>query len=119
MAHHPRMTIPLDIPDVRVLRTEQTKVGEYIVTVESTMTTTPCRRCGRILTDLHGLDDPRQLRHLAIFGGPVSIQIRPKRFRCWHGDGHPTTTQLLEWYDPTALHTKAYERHLIIVRSRM
>jgi transposase len=114
MAHHPRMTIPLDIPDVRVLRTEQTKVGEYIVTVESTITTTPCRRCGRILTDLHGFDDPRQLRHLSIFGAPVYIQIRPKRFRCWHCDGHPTTTQPLDWYDPHALHTKAYERHLIV-----
>jgi transposase len=114
MATGPRIAIPLDIPDVRVLRTEQTKAGEFILTVESTITTTPCRRCGRILTDLHGLDDPRQLRHLAIFGGPVSIQIRPKRFRCWHCAGHPTTTQELDWYDPRALHTKAYERQLIV-----
>jgi transposase len=114
MAHGPRITIPLDIPDVRVLRTEQTKAGEYIVTIESTITTTPCRRCGRMLTDMHGFDDARQLRHLAIFGCPVYLQIRPKRFRCWHCDGHPTTTQQLEWYDPHALHTKAYERHLIV-----
>lgn len=114
MAHGSRITIPLDIPDIRVLRTEQTKTGEYILSVESTLTSTPCRRCGRMLTDLHGYDAPRQLRHLAIFGCPVYIHIRPKRFRCWQCEGHPTTTQVLEWYDPQALHTKAYERHLIV-----
>lgn len=25
-----------------------------------------------------------------------------------------TTTQQLDWYDPNALHTKAYERHLLL-----
>jgi hypothetical protein len=42
MGNGPRIAIPLDIPDVRVLRTEQTKAGEYILTVESTITTTLC-----------------------------------------------------------------------------
>ena len=114
MASGPRITIPLDIPDVRVLKTERTPEGEYIVTVESTVTTTPCRRCGRILTEVHGLDEPRRLRHLAIFGSPVYIQIRPKRFRCLVCDGPSTTTQRLDWYDAQACHTKAYERHLIV-----
>jgi transposase len=44
----------------------------------------------------------------------VYLRIRPKRFRCPYCDDHPTTTQELDWYDPNALHTKAYERHLII-----
>jgi transposase len=114
MGNGPRIAIPLDIPDVRVLRTEQTKAGEYILTVESTITTTLCRRCGRVLTELHGRDEPRRLRHLSIFGAPVYIQIHPKRFRCRHCEGQPTTTQQLDWYDPQALHTKAYERHLIV-----
>jgi transposase len=68
-----------------------------------------------VLTELHGCDEPRLLRHLSIFGVPVYIQIAPKRFRCRHCDGQPTTTQQLDWYDPPALHTKAYERHLIVV----
>jgi transposase len=42
------------------------------------------------------------------------MRIRPKRFRCPFCDDPPTTTQTLDWYDPKALHTKAYERHLIV-----
>ena len=47
MAKEPFISIPLDIPDVRVLRTDLTQAGEYILTIESTLTSTTCRRCGR------------------------------------------------------------------------
>ena len=114
MSKHPLISIPLDIPDVRVLQTELTKDGELILTVESTLTTTTCRRCGRTITERHGLDEPRRLRHLPILGRVVYLRIRPKRFQCPWCDDHPTTTQQLDWYDPKALHTKAYERHLIL-----
>jgi transposase len=114
MSKHPLISIPLDIPDVRVLQTELTKDGELILTIESTLTTTTCRRCGRTITERHGLDEPRQLRHLPILGRIVYLRIRPKRFQCPWCAGHPTTTQQLDWYDPNALHTKAYERHLIL-----
>jgi transposase len=114
MPKQPFISIPLDIPDVRVLQTELTKDGEFILTVESTLMHTTCRRCGRTITERHGLDEPRLLRHLPILGHVVYLRIRPKRFRCPFCDGHPTTTQQLDWYDPNALHTKAYERHLIV-----
>ena len=114
MSKHPLISIPLDIPDVRVLQTELTKDGELILTLESTLTTTTCRRCGRTITERHGLDEPRQLRHLPILGRIVYLRIRPKRFQCPWCAGHPTTTQPLDWYDPQARHTKAYERHLIL-----
>jgi len=114
MPKHPLISIPLDIPDVRVLQTELTKTGELILTVESTLTSTNCRRCGHIITTRHGVDEPRLLRHLSILGRVVYLRIRPKRFRCPFCDDHPTTTQTLDWYDPKALHTKAYERHLIV-----
>jgi transposase len=114
MPKPPLISIPLDIPDVRVLQTEITKEGELILTVESTLSSTSCRRCGRTITERHGLDEPRLLRHLPILGRVVYLCIRPKRFRCPFCDGHPTTTQQLSWYDPNALHTKAYERHLIL-----
>jgi transposase len=114
MPKHPLVSIPLDIPDVRVLQTELTKDGELILTVESTLTSTTCRRCGRTITERHGVDEPRLLRHLPILGRVVYLRIRPKRFRCPFCDDHPTTTQQLDWYDPNALHTKAYERHLIL-----
>jgi transposase len=114
MPKHPLISIPLDIPDVRVLQTELTKAGELILTVESTLMSTSCRRCGRAITEPHGMDKPRLLRHLPILGRVVYLRIRPKRFRCPWCDDHPTTTQTLDWYDPNALHTKAYERHLIV-----
>ena len=114
MAKPPLISIPLDIPDVRVLQTELTKHGELILTVASTITSTPCRRCGRTLTESHGVDEPRLLRHLPILGRVVYLRIRPKRFRCPWCDDHPTTTQRLDWYDPNALHTHAYERLLIL-----
>src|SRR4026208_855214 len=108
------ISIPLDIPDVRVLQTELTKAGELILTVESTLSSTISRRCGRTISERHGVDDPRLLRHLPSFGRVVYLRIRPKRFRCSYCDDHPTTTQTLDWYDSKALHTKAYERHLMV-----
>jgi transposase len=114
MPQQPFISIPLDIPDIRVLQTDLTKAGEFILTVESTLTSTTCRRCGRTISEQHGTDQPRLLRHLPILGHPVYLRIRPKRFRCPWCDDHPTTTQQLDWYDSNALHTKAYERHLIV-----
>jgi transposase len=114
MPQQPLISIPLDIPDVRVLQTDLTAAGEFILTVETTLMTTTCQRCGRPISDQHGLDAPRLLRHLPILGRPVYVRIRPKRFRCPFCDGQPTTTQQPDWYDPKALDTKVYERHLIV-----
>jgi hypothetical protein len=46
-----QVTVPLDIPDVRVLKTEINKVGELIITIESTKEGTLCRQCGRAVND--------------------------------------------------------------------
>jgi transposase len=115
MPQQPFISIPLDIPDIGVLQTDLTAAGEFILTVESTLTSTKCRRCGCVISDLHGLDQPRLLRHLPILGHPLYLRIRPKRFRCLFCDGQPTTTQQLDWYDPNAIHTLPYERHLIVL----
>ena len=114
MPQHSFISIPLDIPNIRVTKTEITKSGDLLLTVESLLTSTTCRRCGQTITSRHGYDEPRDLRHLPILGRPVYLRLRPKRFRCPHCDGQPTTTQQLDWYDPQALHTKAYEQHLLV-----
>src|SRR5215212_1806960 len=80
MPKHSLISLPLDIRDVRVLQTEPTKASELILTVESLLTSTTCRRCGRTLTEQHGVDEPRLLRHLPILGRVVYLRIRPKRF---------------------------------------
>ena len=64
MPEQPLLSIPLDIANVRILQTDVTKSGEFIITVESTLSRTICRRCGRTLSEQHGVERPRLLRHL-------------------------------------------------------
>jgi transposase len=63
MGDQPTIAIPLDIPDVRVLRTELTTDQALIIKVESTLTTATCHRCGQTITTFHGYDQLIQLRH--------------------------------------------------------
>ena len=105
--------IPLDLPDVRVLDVSQTEQGDWLIQIESTLEGTACRKCGRSIHHLHGLDQPIQVRHLPVFGQSVYIEFRPKRYRCGHCDGHPTTTQRLSWHDVRSPNTKAYEKWLL------
>jgi transposase len=114
MAEQPTIPIPLDLPDVRVLRTELSTLHELIIEVESTLTVATCRRCGQTIREFHGYDQPIRLRHLPILGYAVYIRIRPKRFRCPYCHDHPTTTQRLTWYAPKGVHTTAYEQHLLV-----
>lgn len=114
MPDQPKIEIPLDLPDVRVLSTRLTRERELVIEVESTLTTTTCRTCGKTISAFYGYDRPIRLRHLPSFGLVVSIEIRPKRFRCPCCDDHPPTMQRLSWYEPKALHTNAYERYLLL-----
>lgn len=107
------MSIPLDIPNVDVLRVELNEQGDYIITVRSTRVGTICQHCGRKITKPHGHGRWIELRHLPILGHRVYIRLRPKRYACSHCDGQ-TTTQELDWYETKSPHTKAYDRHLML-----
>ena len=102
--------VPLNLPDVRVLSTQRTEQGDWLICVECTLEGTRCRRCGREIRDLHGLDAAVQLRHLPLFDVPVFVEIRPKRYCCPYCLSNPTTTQRCEWYEPRSPNTKAYEQ---------
>lgn len=102
-----QITIPLAIPDVRVLNVESTPRGACTITVERTLEGTRCRKGGREIRDLHGVDEGITLRHLPILGRRVSLRLRPKRYRCPFCEGGPTTTQELSWYEAQSPHTKA------------
>jgi transposase len=102
--------VPLNLPDVRVLSAHRTEQGHWLIRVESTLEGTRCRRCGREIRDLHGLDAAVRLRHLPLFDVPVFLEIRPKRYRCPYCTGSPTTTQRCVWYEPRSPNTKAYEQ---------
>src|SRR5512143_2427464 len=104
---------PLDLPDVEVLKTELTAKGYLVITVESTLEGTRCRRCGREIKAPHGHDRPLRLRHLPVLERPVYIEIRPKRYRCPFCSDHPTTTQRCSWYEPNSPHTRAFEQQVL------
>jgi transposase len=102
--------VPLNLPDVCVLSTQRAEQGHWLIRVQSTLEGAQCRRCGREIRDLHGLDAVVRLRHLPLFDVPVVIELRPKRYRCPYCAGNPTTTQRCEWYEPRSPNTKAYEQ---------
>jgi transposase len=110
----PQVTIPLDIPDVQVLKSEINKAGELIITVESTKETAVCQRCGRVIREFHGHDDWVKLRYLSVFGHPTYLRYRPKRYRCEYCDGQPTTSQRLDWHEPNSPNAFAYEQHILL-----
>jgi len=108
------ISIPLDIPDVRVLQTEITSTGDFFITVESTLGSTTCNKCGRVTTEFHCYDRFITLRHLPILDRKVFIRLRPKRYRCPNCSGKPTTSQRLSFYEPGASTTKAYQQYLLL-----
>lgn len=107
------LQIPLDLPDVRVLNVSKIEKGAWLILVESTVRETPCRKCGKPITNYHGLDTSIRLRHLPLFEVPVYIELQPKRYRCQQCDGRPTSTQELSWYQHRSPNTKAYEQWLL------
>jgi transposase len=109
-----QITLPLEIPDVEVAKTECTPGGDYIIVVTSTVKGTTCRKCGRQIEKFHGHDRWIKLRHLPILGHQVYIMLRPKRYECPYCLDRPTTTQCLDWYNPNNSLTKAYEDFLLL-----
>lgn len=109
-----QITIPLDIPDVRVLQTSVNERGEIIITIESTKVGTTCRKCGKWITKPHGQDEWVMVRHLPAFGRPSYLRYRPRRYQCQDCEGHPTTTQSLDWHDANSPHSFAYDSHVLL-----
>jgi transposase len=109
-----QITIPLDIPGVRILQTTLGERGEIIITIESTKAGTCCRKCGKWITKLHGRDEWVVIRHLPAFGRPSYLRYRPNRYQCQDCEGHPTTSQSLEWHDSRSPHSFAYDNHVLL-----
>lgn len=103
----------LNLPNVRVLNSEFTGQGDLIIRVDSTQRGTTCRCCGREIDQIHGYDQALRLRHWPLFERRVYLEIRPKRYRCRHCEGGPTTTQRCAWYEPNSPYTRAFEHDLL------
>jgi transposase len=109
-----QVTIPLDIPDVKVLQTENNKQGEIIITVESTKEGAVCRKCGRLIHKAHGHGSWVTVRYLPVFGRPTYLRYRPKRYQCLDCEDRPTTTQQLDWHEANGPHASAYDDHILL-----
>lgn len=107
-----QVTVPLDIPDVKVLKTELTKEGELIITVESIKVGTRCRRCDRWIRKSHGHAEWVIVRHLPVFGRSSYLRYRPRRYYC--KDCEATTTQRLNWQESNSPHTMAYDDQVLL-----
>jgi transposase len=108
-----KIQIPLDIPNVAVLRTEIYPDGKLLIWVGSQVESVPCGLCGREVRATFGHGQEVRLRHLPILGMETYICIRPRRARCLACETEPTTTQVLDWYEQRSPHTKAYDRYLL------
>ncbi len=106
--------VPLDIPDVRVLRTELGEKNELIIVVESTKGGVRCRKCGQWINKPHGQDEWVMIRHLPAFGRASYLRYRPKRYQCGNCEGRPTTTEKLDWRESNSPHSFAYDEHILL-----
>lgn len=103
----------LNLSDIAVTELRDSDNDRMITfVVKSTRDTLPCRQCGKS-TRGHGLGRLIRLRHLPLLGKETYIEITPRRGRCDHCDGAPTTTETLDWYEPNSKMTKPYEQHLL------
>jgi transposase len=108
-----KISLPLDIPQVDVLATKQTRDNKFIITIESRRETTQCGVCKKTIPCNYGHGQEVRLRHLPILGQETYIMIRPRRAQCPTCVHNPTTTQQLSWYEQRSPHTKAYDRYLM------
>lgn len=108
-----QISFPLDIPQVDVVKTEHTRDGRFIITVESCKETTKCGVCQQSIPCNYGHGQEIRLRHLPILGHETYIAIGPRRAQCPTCQHMPTTTEVLSWYEQRSPHTKAYDRYLM------
>jgi len=106
-------TTLLNLSGITVTEIRNAPNGSAVtLVVKSTRETPACRLCGKPIRG-HGLGRTLHLRHLPILGKETYVEITPRRGRCEHCDGEPTTTEQLEWYERNSKMTKPFAQHLL------
>ena len=113
------MSIPLDLPNVRVLNTHINEQGKIIITVESTLEGCNCKHCQRKIKAFHKYDEWITIRHLSVLGRPSYIRMQPKRYNCVRcarrkGKKKVTTTQQLPWHQAKSPYSQPYEEQVLL-----
>lgn len=107
------ISLPINLPNIEVIKVDILENGDIIVSVKSTETGTCCKRCGKHITNNHSLNKRVRLKHLPAFGNDVYIEFQPLRYQCFDCDGNPTTTQKPSWYQATGHCTETYAKYII------
>src|SRR5215813_10206559 len=103
----------LDMPVMRVLSSDLNE-REISIQVEFSQHHSIGHKCGQKATESVRAGEPLRLRHPPIFNRPVSLYLRPNRYRCLNGEDPPTTTPHGDWYDSDAHCTKAFAESLLL-----
>jgi hypothetical protein len=85
-----QISFPLDIPQVAVLATQQTRDGKFIITVESRRETTICGVCNQQIPCNYRYGQEIQLLHLPILGRGLSQPLPDNRPSFRHMQGATT-----------------------------
>lgn len=102
----------LNIPDIKVTKTEIDSSGDFLIYVESTKKGTSCHGCGKEAGKPYGYDRIRKIRHLPLSGRKCFIIIRFPRYLC--DDCDRTTTQNVPWCHRNSSYTIDFEKHILL-----
>ncbi len=97
-----------------MISTTQNNRNHLIITIETTEWSVACHTCGKQLTQQHGYDRERTLRHLPVFGKQTTIVYKPHRYICENCDNHPTTTATPDWHQRDSSDTIDFENHVLM-----
>lgn len=101
--------ITLDIPNIRITSSSLNKEGQIQLEVSTTQHTAKCSCCQQEISEFAGFARPLLLQHKPIMGKNVILKIRPKRYRCRHCEGNPTSIQQSSWFKPNSTRTDIFK----------
>jgi len=107
-----KLSIPLGINSLKLISQTIDTQGNIIIDVESTVTSTPCHKCGKSTSKKYGHGEMITVRHLSILDTPVYLRIRVVRYQCTSCDDHPTTSEKYDWMERKAKTTKALDNYI-------
>lgn len=107
------LSIPFDIPDVMILKSEITSNEQLHIYIRSKLETAICGLCKNVIGCSEGYGDEIKLRHLSVLNKETYVIYRPKIGKCKQCLTQPKTTQVVSWHKQRSPHTQAYDEYLL------
>jgi transposase len=105
-------TLPLGIDSLEITAQTLDSKGNIVFDVKSKNTSTPCHKCGKSTSKVHGHGEVLTVQHLPILDQPVFLRIRVVRYQCMDCDDHPTTSERYDWMERKSKTTKGLDRYI-------